>query len=200
MKYTCHENFRVYGNYFLQVQFAIVYLHIYRHPRIRRSASIILPSHLKRRRSEKSEGSAAVKKGKVTIWDRDVICLPQSCANQNHVCFPRGKYRAILGKAGLIGKLRLTSHMTPSEVWDEIRSAFRVQMDGRRDFPFDYLQPTGCGSYSLMIPNVSSLFDWTPQQVAKLSNAKGSIYILARDKLTVDDEVCEQYCLYCAVV
>ena len=146
-----------------------------------------MPSHLKRRRSE---NNAAVKKAKITIWDRDIICLPSSCANGNHICFPRGKYRAILGRVGLLGKVRLQSDMTASEVLDEIRSVFVVQMGGRRDFPFEYLQRTGCGSYSLMIPNVSSLFDWTPQQVAKLSNAKGSIFILARDKLTVDDEVC----------
>ena len=68
--------------------------------------------------------------------------------------------------------------MSPSEVF---RSVFRVQMGNMRDFPFEFLQPTGCGSYALMIPNVSSLFDWTPQQVAKLSSSKGSIFILAKD-------------------
>ena len=141
---------------------------------------------MKRRRFDVVKKAATV-----TVWDRDVVCLPRSCATgDRYVCFPRGKYRANLGKAGLIGKVRIKSDMSPSEVLDKIRSVFRVQMGNRRDFPFEFLQPTGCGSYALTIPNVSSLFDWTPQQVAKLSSSKGSIFILAKDKLAIDDEVC----------
>jgi len=152
----------------------------------KKSASIILPSHLKRRRSAEAN---AIKKARITVWDRDIVCLPRSCARGNHISFPRGKYRATLGKAGLIGKVRIKSDMTVSDVQNEIRSTFKVQMGSRRDFPFEFLQPTGSGTSSLTIPNVSNLFDWTPQQVAKLSSAKGSIYILAKEKLTFDDEV-----------
>ena len=177
------------AEWFLQVLAIIVEsnMHMYRSPR--RSASIILPSYLKRRRSVKFEGSPAVKKAKVTVWDRDVVCLPKRCARGNHVCFPRGKYRVHLGRAGLVGKVRLKSDMTTFEVLDEIRSAFRKQMDGKPDFPFQFLQPTGCGTSALTIPNVSSSFEWTAQQVSKLSTTKGTIYILAKDKLTVDDDL-----------
>lgn len=170
-----------------------VYLHVYRNPR---SASVVLPSYLKRRRSEKCEGgSAAVKKAKVTIWDKGLICLPRCCASGNHVSFPRGKYRIDLGRAGLIGKVCLKFDMMPLVVLDEIRSTFKRQ-DGRADFPFEFLQPTGCGTSAMTIPNVSSLFEWTPHQVAKLSTTKGNIFILAKERLTVDDELGIEVCKY----
>ena len=160
----------------------------YRDPRAQRSLSV-LPSRFKRKRPVR-ETSVAAKRAKVTVWNRDVICLPKSCARgSRYVCFPRGKYRAVLGKVGLIGKVRITSEMTPSEVLNEIRSAFWAQMNNKEDFQFEFLQPTGCGSYALTIPNVSQQFSWSSQQVAKLSTTKGTIYILAKEKLTVDDEV-----------
>ena len=59
----------------------------------------------------------------------------------------------------------------------------------RPNFPFQFLQPSGCGSSALVISSVSTSFQWTTQQVAKLSMTKGNIYILAKDKLTVDDEL-----------
>ena len=79
--------------------------------------------------------------------------------------------------------------MTPDDVLSEIRSTFRAQMDSRPNFPFQFLQPSGCGSSALVIPSVSASFQWTAQQVAKLSTTKGNIYILVKDKLTVDDEL-----------
>ena len=123
----------------------------------RRSASIILPSYLKRRRLEKVEDNVK-KPCRITTWDRDIVCLPNCCNRGNYICFPRGKYRASLGQAGLIGKVRLRSNMTVDDVEGEIRSAFKLQMGGRVDFPFRFLQPTGSGTSSLMIPNVRILF------------------------------------------
>ena len=96
--------------------------------------------------------------------------------------YPRGKYRASLGEKGLIGKVRLTSDMTENEVTVEICSVFSEQMSGRKDFPFDFLQPTGAGTKSLSVPSVSSSFCWTPQQVAKLGS-KQPLYIVAKDVL-----------------
>lgn len=78
--------------------------------------------------------------------------------------------------------------MMSSDILDEIRSVFRPQMGNRADFAFEFLQPTGSGTATLVVPNVSASFDWTAQQVAKLSNAKGSIFILVKDKLTLNKE------------
>ena len=60
-------------------------------------------------------------------------------------------------------------------------------MKGKENFRFVYLQPTGGGNRSLTIPVVSSSYQWTPPQVAKLSNAKGAIYIMALDDLDLPD-------------
>ncbi len=100
--------------------------------------------------------------------------------------FPRGKYRAKLGQSGLIGKIRLTSTMSVSEVEEEVRSVFSKPMDNRVDFPFVFLQSTGCGSRSLTLPAVSASFSWTPHQVAKLGSGKQCMYILSKDKLVTD--------------
>ena len=66
--------------------------------------------------------------------------------------YPRGKYRAKLATYGLIGKLHLSSDMTDDGVATEIRSIFKGPMNNDPNFPFLYLQPTGCGSKSLIIP------------------------------------------------
>ena len=76
--------------------------------------------------------------------------------------------------------------MTVEEVEDEIRSVFHYQMSGRKNFPFDFLQPAGAGTKSLTVPSVSSSFCWTAQQVAKLGG-KQPIYILAKDHLVFQD-------------
>ena len=58
-------------------------------------------------------------------------------------------------------------------------------MNNDPNFPFLYLQPTGCGSKSLIIPSQSSTFNWTSPQVARLSGQAGSIYILAQSELNI---------------
>ncbi len=71
--------------------------------------------------------------------------------------------------------------MTVEDVQTEVRSVFKEPMKGSESFQFIYLQPTGGGNRSLTVPVLSTSYEWTPQQVAKLSNAKGSIYIMAID-------------------
>ena len=122
----------------------------------------------------------------VQVWDRDIICLPFSPGSS--FTFPRGRKRTQLGAMGLIGKIRLTSNMSVSEVEDEIRSVFDGPMGGRHDFLFQFLQSTGVGSQTLAIPSVSSSFDWSAQQVAKLGNSKQPIYIIAVDELVSNME------------
>lgn len=120
------------------------------------------------------------------VWDHDIVCLPQS--DEPKLSFPREKYRAKLGEKGLIGKIRLTSTMSVEDVKNEVRSVFRYPMGGREDFCFDFLQPTGAASRTLTVPSVSSSFQWTAQQVAKLGNNKQVIYIIATDPLTCSFE------------
>ena len=156
---------------------------MYRAPR---TAAMILPSYLKRKR--KADGRAAESRSKqpksVQVWDRDIVCLPKTELN-NNISYPRGKFRTKLGESGLIGKIRLTSTMTEEEVEEEVRSVFRGPMDGRSDFPFSFLQPTGAGTKTLMLPSISSSFRWTAQQVAKLGGYKQAIYIIAKDNLAL---------------
>ena len=115
------------------------------------------------------------------------MCLPQQSVTE--FSYPRGKYRSCLGKHGLIGKIRLMSTMTVVEVESEVQSVFGKAMGNRGDFPFSFLQPTGAGSRTLMVPLVSSSFEWTTQQVAKFASNKQSIYVLAQDKLAVEYKV-----------
>ena len=61
----------------------------------------------------------------------------------------------------------------------------------RSDFPFVFLQPTGAGSRTLTIPSTSSTFSWTASQVAKLGGYKQTIYILAQEKLSLDNDFSE---------
>ncbi len=161
-----------------------------------RGALDILPSFLKRKC--KKQGGTRPKKASVEkSWDRDIICLPMSRrnhANRNSFSYPRGQYRAELGRNGLIGKIHLTSLMLEEDVKNEIRSVFHEPMAGDPNFPFDFLQPTGGGSKLLAIPSVSSSFRWNAQQVARLATQKGAIYILAQAELKLsDDLVCNHY-------
>ena len=128
----------------------------------RRRASFILPSFLKRKGEERS---SKAKKAK-TPWDRDIVCLPNSLMEKNkYIPFPRGKTRALLACNGLIGKLHISSEMSESDVFGEMRSVFKGAMQGDPNFPFKLLQPTGEGSRS---PPISDTFHWTAQQVSKL--------------------------------
>ncbi len=65
----------------------------------------------------------------------------------------------------MIEKIRLHSNMSVDDVKEEIYSVFK--QPNQHDFPFLYLQPTGCGC-SLTIPALSPLFEWTVQEVVKL--------------------------------
>ena len=124
-------------------------------------------------------------------WDRDVLCLPKNAkAVGNMISFPRGKYRAYLASAGLIGKLHMTSEMSDEDVASEIRSIFKSLMNDNSNFRFQYLQAAGSGTKALTVPAQSPSFKWTPQQVSRLSGQSGTIYILAQDELALkDDEV-----------
>lgn len=103
------------------------------------------------------------------------------------VPYPRSHYRSELGACGLIGKIHITSDMSVQEVEQEVRSVFTRPMKGSGTFQFMYLQPTGGGNRSLTIPSVSSSYEWTPQQVAKLANARGAIYIMALEDMDLPD-------------
>ena len=120
-------------------------------------------------------------------YNRDVVCLP-SCygdGGKKSISIPRGKQRAILAKLGLQGKITLSSNMTEEAICEEIRSAFMEAMGHDSSFPFAFLQMSGCGGKTLSIPSLSASFQWTAQEVSKLG--KSCIYILAENKLTVED-------------
>ena len=146
----------------------------------------ILPSFLKRKNAIGGGGKAKRPKT-VLSWDKDIVCLPNYLkkATAKSIPYPRGKMRAMLGREGLIGKVHLTSVMTIEEVKQEIRSVFQGPMGGKATFNFTFLQATGGSSRSLSVPSVSSSFEWTAQQVAKLGNQRNTIYILAEDELTL---------------
>ena len=91
-----------------------------------------MPSY--RRRNQPGRGVDNPKKRKtIQSWDRDIICLPQSRMNRaagtSSFSYPRGQYRAMLGKMGLIGKINLSSHMNEEDEKQEIRSVFLVQWE-----------------------------------------------------------------------
>ena len=149
----------------------------------------ILPSFLKRK-ARGDSGGKSKKPRALTTWDRDIVCLPNECKKaESAVPYPRGNFRARLCEEGLVGKVRLTSHMSVEEVEDEIRSVFNVAMQGDPSFPFKYLQATGGGNRSLSVPSVSASFQWTAQQVAKLGNQRNVIYILAEKDLVLRGDV-----------
>lgn len=111
--------------------------------------------------------------------------------NSSSYSYPRGRYRASLGKMGLIGKIHLSSDMNEDDVKKEICSVFQGPMGNDPDFPFLFLQAAGEGSKTLVIPSVSSTYRWTAQQVARLAGQKASIYILAQadmPSLNYDDD------------
>ena len=122
----------------------------------------VLPSYLKRRRSDTVDSNKKSKKAKVIKqWDRDVVCLTPR-KSDGVVSFPRGGYRTYLAYCGLIGKLHMTSDMDEEDVAREIRSIFKGPMMDKLDFQFQYLQATGSGTKSLTAPAQSESFKWTP--------------------------------------
>ena len=161
--------------------------------RRRPNAALALPSIFRRRQQNATSQNKSKRPKVVQTWDRDIVCLPECLLIRGSIKYPRSKYRARMGNLGLIGKVHLTSEMTVDEVASEVRSVFRKPMANRPDFPFDYLQPTGTGSRCLTIPSVSSSFAWTAKQVARLGTSTGTIYILAKDDLDLDEEVIHVY-------
>ena len=97
---------------------------------------------------------------------------------------PRKK-KDVLASFGLIGKIHLESNWTESEVLDEMRSVFEDAMDKDDSSPFNFLQVTGTGSKSLIVPKVSASYKWTPKEVA--GHADRPLYILL--KRAMKDEV-----------
>ena len=151
-----------------------------------------LPSYLRHKRAAAS--TRAKRPRVVQSWDKDIICLPQYLGNRGAVKYPRGKYRARLGTLGLMGKIHIVEDMTVEQVAAEVRSVFKGPMNNRNDFPFQYLQPTGSGSRTLFVPSVSSSFNWTAKQVARLGGTTGTLYILAGDDLLNVEDVSMHTC------
>jgi len=144
-----------------------------------------LPSFLHRRQLELDETCKAKRPRKehARTWDKNIICLPQDYATKSGVIqIPRKKKRAVLGHAGLIGKVHLTSAMVEEDIFAEIRSVFSKSMRNDPNFPFRFLQSTGGGCKTLSILSVSTHFQWTATQVASLAG-QGAIYILADEEL-----------------
>ena len=62
------------------------------------------------------------KQSRNIVYDRDIVCLPNSMLVDGRVTIPR--YREELASNRIIGKIRLYSSMTESEIFLEIRSVF----------------------------------------------------------------------------
>ena len=148
-----------------------------------RKVSATLPSvFMSRRIQKKSKSKPATK---LFTYDRDIICLPKSYANEGLIKIPRKRaIREFLASNKLIGKIQLSSDMTESQIMEEIRSVFYEPMDDDPLFRIIILQPSGGDSKCLNIPVVSSSYKWTASAVAG-KNAKVPIYILAENELEV---------------
>lgn len=149
------------------------------------SARSILPSYLKRHQQNRATSTSKRSK-RIVTWDRDIVCLPKENYKCQTIPYPRGKYRSRLAAQGLIGKIHLTSEMSIEDVKAEVCSVFHKAMNEKSDFSFVFLQPTGGGTQSLTIPSVSSSFTWNAQQVARLGNNKGTIFIMAQEDLQLE--------------
>ena len=113
------------------------------------------------------------KSPKITFYNRDIVCLPQSYARGNckSIPIPRGKARTRLAEMGLQGKVSLRSDMVEETINCEIRSAFAEAMEHDPFFPFVFLQVSGGGTKTLMMPSLSSSFRWTAGEVGKLGKS-----------------------------
>ena len=114
---------------------------------------------------------------KSSRYYRDIGCFPNDCCSSHVVRIPRS--REALYEEGLVGRIRLTSEMSQDDIFTEIRSVFKGPM-GNND-EFDVLQSTGGGSKSLVVPALSSSYQWTASALAP----KTPIYILAKEPLKV---------------
>lgn len=127
----------------------------------------------------------AAKPSKIVMWDREVVCLPKSYMDlfncDGVLPIPRKK-KDILVSFGLVGKLHLESDWSPADVVSEIKTTFS---DIMKNDDFKFLQFTGTGTKSLMIPKVSASYQWMPKEVA--GRADRPIYLLLQTDL--DNEV-----------
>lgn len=152
-----------------------------------------------------SKGSTSKKakyKERIYTYDRDIVCLPANYSQgKSSISIPRNREK--LAKKGLIGKIRISSEMSQEEIFQEIRSVFRVPMNGNSSFQFQVLQQTGGRSKSLMVPAVSDSFKWTASAIAP-KNAKVPLYVIAKEPLFADEvSTVSQSCMHtsttCAV-
>ena len=132
------------------------------------------------------ESGKGRKKAKIQSWDRNIMCLPSSLSEGGEIVIPRAGTRTDLASKGMSGKVHLESWMTEQEVMAEIRSVFRDPMGDDPDFSFSILQSAGAGSRCLVIPSVSTSFQWNAKQVPEPAG-QGYIYILAHDTLAISD-------------
>ena len=85
----------------------------------------------------------------------------------------------------MIGKIRLTSEMSEDDIFAKIRSVFQVPMADNDRFLFDVLQSTGGSNKTLVIPALSSSYQWTASVIYCTKECKKKIYIFAREPLKV---------------
>ena len=122
------------------------------------------------------------KSGKIVTWDREIICLPNcymSLFSLNRVLPIPHKKKDILASFGLVGRLHLESDWSEGKVLVEIRSTFKDSMHDSNQFKF--LQVTGVGSKSLMVPKLSASYKWTLKEVA--GQADKPIYVLLENDI-----------------
>ena len=114
--------------------------------------SAFLASSSKRMASKRMAGKQKITRS--FVYDRDIICLPNSHLFQDGLIkIPRKKtVRDYLASNRLIGKIRLHSEMSDVEIMTEIRSVFREPMDNSDNFPFKRLQMSGGSSKTLSEP------------------------------------------------
>ena len=143
------------------------------------------------------ESGKGRKKAKIQSWNRNIMCLPSSLSEGGEsqvpalgqcllLVIPRAGTHTDLASKGLSGKIHLESWMTEQEVMAEIRSVFRDPMGDDPDFSFSILQSAGAGSRCLVVPSVSTSFQWNAKQVVQAAG-QGYIYILAHDTLGISD-------------
>ena len=117
----------------------------------------------------------AVNTGRYYAYNRDIICLPSDHYSSHVINIPRS--REGLYEAGLVGRVRLTSDMSEDDIFDEIRSVFKGPMRGNRNFIFSILQGTDGSSKTLVIPSLSSSYQWTASAVAPKNVKTPIIYL-----------------------
>ena len=129
----------------------------------------------------------AAKPSNIILWDREVVCLPQSYmdlfGSDGVLPIPRKK-KDILASFGLVGKVHLESDWTAAEVVAEMKSTFSKVLQGE-DCTFKFLQFTGAGTNVIKSTKVSPLYQWMPKEVA--GRADRPVYLLLQKNL--DNEV-----------